>query len=197
MVWAPPSNTTVPVTQQDALPIFALGQAGVAGYFVTFAGSIFRYWSHTQLAFGLPAEGVPQVTPSVGVVSATLDLRGCRELALVMKRDPAGAVPLAYVLKIYIWPQFSDGLPSLFPADVKESCNSFASQISPVTPGPGVYVYNATMSRGYGPGGTRNFSAAFGIGFAKIVVIGFGSTAAYPVGGVGDPSFTWELWGQG
>lgn len=204
MVWIPPSNITVPVTQQDSLPLFALGQAGTAGYFVSFAGTVFRYWNHAQL-FGLrlPAEDVPLVGFN-GIASDVLDLRGCRELALVAKRVTIAAVPAGYLLKVYIWPQFSDGAANLFAGDVRDSCNAFSTSLSPLSAGLGsVYVYNATISRGPagagGAGGVKNLSAAFGIGFARIVVTGFTGLAInpWPAGGIGDPTFTWELWGQG
>jgi len=189
MVWIPPTNIYVPITQQDALPLFQLGLAGAAGYFVSFAGTVFRYWPPLVLNFGVPTLNVPLLA-SYGIVSETLDLRGCRELALVTKRVVPGVAPVGYSLKIYVWPQFSDGAAALFTADVQESLNAFTTSLAPVS-GTGTYVYNATISRGAGAGGTKNLTAAFGIGFAKIVVVGFSAA------GAGDTTFTWELWGQG
>jgi len=203
MVWNPPTNMTVPVNQQDSLPIYQLGLAGNAGFFVSFGGMIFRYWKPTDLGFdptlpsGLPTIDVP-LLGSLGIVSNVLDLRGCRELALVAKRVLAGAAYTpAPTIKAYVWPQFSDGSAALFKADAADTYNSFVTAFAPIS-GTGTYVYGLTMCRGAGSGGVRNATAAFGIGFARIVVVGFSNGSIIPGGVVPpDTSWTWELWGQG
>jgi len=193
MPWNPPGN--IPVNQQDGLPIYPIGQAGAPGYVVSFAGMIFRYWPSTTLAFGVPVLNVP-LLGSYGIVSSVLDLRGCRELALVAKRVLIGNAPLpAALIKIYIWPQFSDGTAATFVGDASDTYNSFVTAMVPSS-GTGTYVYGATMCRGAGSGGVRNATAAFGIGFARIAATGF-SNGGMPLGGFVDNSFTWELWGQG
>jgi len=180
MTWYP-GTLRIPVAQQEALPFIPIG-----GPVTNYAPVVMKYWSSVQLGFGNPANGVPFIGGK-GIVSGTISLAGCKELALLAKRTLAADPPAADSLRAYIWPQASDGSASLVKADNLFGFNSNGNGVTPVA-GFGTYVYNFTVAVGSQSGGSGNATGAWPLEFAKIAVIGFGT--------VGDLSFTWEMWGQ-
>lgn len=185
MAWPPTFLGDIPENQQTALPLYKLGDAGKSGYFTCFGGKLFRYWKHAELAFPLPQVNVP-FFGGIGTYSAVLDLRGMQNLNLVGKRVVGGAM-VASDIRAYVWPQFSDGAVSLYTADVQASLVLMNDHCLP-TAGAGTYIYNFCCSASQTSGGA-NYTTSFGVGFARLVVHGFGTNL--------DPTWTWELWGQG
>lgn len=187
MAWPPIYAGGIPADQQAAMPLYKLGEAGDGGHFVSFAGKIFRYWTPTALGFGLPAANIPNGLGLVGIVSRVLDLRGCRNINLVLKRVLPGAGPGVTLLAGFIWIQFSDGAVASCPASSRQTMIWFNNPLD-CNGDNGTYIYSLFCADCRQQSIAYTYANAFGVGFARIVVTGFVA---------GDNSFTCEMWGQG